>query len=325
MKLTTLITEPKDYSEKALAIYRSLGPVYFVSPAEALTKAGSKFKTADILVVGLRHQIDKKWIDAMPKLKVVASPATGLNHLDYKYLHQKGIKLISLRGRRGFLKNVPSTAEETVALLLALMRRLPWAFEDVKSGHWDRIKWRGHQLYQKILGLVGFGRLGRIVARYAKAFNMSVLAYDPYVSGGLMRRYGVKKTKLDDLLCMADIVSLHVLLTDGTQNLITEKHLKMMKPSAYLVNTARGELIKRGALEKALKNKWIAGAALDVMWDEAGDGSHLKNNPLVEYAKKNRNLIIVPHIGGATFEAMQVTQDYIAELVKKYFKKHGNA
>lgn len=94
-----------------------------------------------------------------------------------------------------------------------------------------------------------------------------------------------------------------------------------MKPTAYLVNTARGELIAKGALDKALKNKWIAGAAIDVMWDEFSDGRHLKNNPLVDYARKNKNLLIAPHIGGATFEAMAVTQDYVAALVKKFLRK----
>mgnify|MGYP001591753892 FL=1 len=119
----------------------------------------------------------------------------------------------------------------------------------------------------------------------------------------------------------SDIVSLHVLLTDKTQNLVKEKHLKSMKPSAYLINTARAELIEKGALERALKNKWIAGAGVDVMRDEKGDGSHLKNNPLLDYAKKNKNLIILPHIGGATFEAMEATQDYIAELVRNFVSK----
>ena len=95
-----------------------------------------------------------------------------------------------------------------------------------------------------------------------------------------------------------------------------------MKPTAVFINTARGELIEKGVLEKALKNKWIAGAAIDVMWDERSDGSHLKNNSLLEYAKKNKNLIIVPHIGGATYEAMETTQDFIAELVKKYIYRY---
>src|SRR3989344_1311660 len=306
------ITEPQDYSEKALKIYQSLGEVFFSS---------KPLKDAEILVIGLKYKIDKKWLEAMLKLKVIGWQGTGLNHIDVAAVKARGVKLISLRGRKGFLKNIPSTAEEAMALLLALVRNIPWSFDAVKGGSWGRMPWRGHQLYKKTIGLVGFGRLGRIMARYTRAFGMKVISFDPYVSEGLMKKNGGEKVSLEALLKRSDIVSLHALLTDETHNLLKEKHFRMMKPTAVLVNTARGELIAKGALEKALKNKRIAGAAIDVMWDEHSDGRHLKNNPLVEYAKHHQNLIIVPHIGGATFEAMEETQDYIAELLKKYFRK----
>jgi len=314
--MITLITEPKDYSKKALAIYKSLGPVYFWEKAGQTQK-----KSADILAIGLKYHIDKEFLDQTPNLKIIASPATGMNHLDLAEVKSRGIKLVSLRGRKGFLRNVPSTAEETFALILALSRKLPWAFDYVKNGGWDRLEWRGHQLVGKTIGLLGFGRLGRIVARYAKAFGMKILVCDPNVSAAFIKSRGAVKSDMEKLFKESDIVSLHVLLTDQTGNLVKEKHLKMMKSSTYLINTARAELIEKGVLEKALKNKWIAGAGVDVMWNEKGDGSHLKNNSLLEYAKKNKNLIILPHIGGATFEAMETTQDYIAELVKKEIKK----
>ena len=314
--MTILITEPLDYSKKALTIYKSLGQVCVWSEAKLSEK-----KSADILVIGLKYQIDEKFLDQIPNLKVIASPATGLNHLDLAEIKSRGIKIISLRGRKGFLKNVPSTAEETFALVLSLVRNIPWAFDDVKKGGWDRIQWRGRQLMGKTIGLAGFGRLGKIVARYAKAFNMNVIACDPNVSEKFMKSRGVVKVSTAELFKKSDIVSLHVLLTNETHNLVKENHLKLMKPTAYLINTARAELVEKGVLEKALKQKWIAGAAVDVLWDEKGDGSHLKKDPLVAYARKNKNLIILPHIGGATYEAMQVTQDYIADLVCKYFKK----
>lgn len=314
--MTILIAEPNDYSQKALGIYESLGRVYSWAGSNKSQKG-----SADVLVIGLKYQINKKFLDQTPNLKAIASPATGMNHLDLDEIKSRGIKIISLRGRKGFLRNVPSTAEETFALILSLSRNIPWAFDDVKKGGWDRIKWRGHQLKGKTIGLLGFGRLGRIVARYARAFDMEVLACDSNVSEKFIKSRGAVKVSMEELFKKSDIVSLHVLLTDDTHNLVKEKHLRSMKPSAYLINTARAELIEKGALEKALKQKWIAGAAVDVMWDEKGDGVHLKNNPLVAYAKKNKNLIIMPHVGGATFEAMEATQDYIAELVKKYLKK----
>lgn len=311
-----LITEPEGYSKKALGIYKSLGQVYFYQN----TKLSEK-KSADVLVIGLGYQIDKNFLDQLPNLKIIASPATGMNHFDLEEIKSRGIKIISLRGRKGFLKNVPSTAEETFALILALLRKIPWAFDDVKNGRWNRLDWRGYQLLGKTIGLLGFGRLGRIVARYAKVFGMKIIACDPNVSAEFIKSRGVVKVSMEDLFKKSDIVSLHVLLTDETEDLVKEKNLKSMKASAYLINTARAELIEKGALEKALKQKWIAGAAVDVMRDEKGDSSHLKKNTLLEYAKKNKNLIILPHIGGATHEAMRVTQDYIAELVLKHFKK----
>jgi D-3-phosphoglycerate dehydrogenase len=320
MRLITLITEPKDYSQKAIRLYKSLGRVYFWPE---LTKKNKKAiqKSAHILVTGLKYQINSKWIDEMPNLEVIATNTTGLNHIDLKEAKKRGIKIISLRGQTDFLKNVPSTAEETFALMLSLIRNIPWAFDDVKKGNWNRDKWRGHQLFEKTLGILGFGRLGKIMARYARAFGMEVIACDPYVSGAAMKQRGVRKADMLTLFKKSDVVSLHVLLTDENYNLVKEKHLKMMKPSAYLINTARAELIEKDALLKALKNKWIAGAAVDVLWDEKGNGGHLKKDPLAAYAKNNKNLIIVPHIGGATFEAMEITQEFLAELVVGYFKK----
>ncbi|PIR70153.1 MAG: hypothetical protein COU46_03025 [Candidatus Niyogibacteria bacterium CG10_big_fil_rev_8_21_14_0_10_42_19] len=317
--MNILITEPKDYSLKALSIYKKTGKVFFFPELKG-GQRDSVLNSSEVLVVRLVHKINNEWFDKMPSLKMIATPTTGLNHIDVQGAEKRGIKIISLRGYIKFLKDIPSTAEETMALMLALVRNIPWAYEDVKKGRWDRDAWRGHQLIHKTLGLVGCGRLAKIIAKYARAFGMNVLGYDPYVSKKDMERYGIKKIDLNTLLKMSDIISLHVLLTDKTHNLLKEKHFKIMKPSAYFINTARGEIIKRDALYKALKNKWIKGAAIDVMSEEDSKGRHLKKDPLVSYAKKNKNLIIVPHIGGATIEAMHATEEFVAELVRKIFK-----
>lgn len=319
-KIVTLVTESSDHSPAALNMYRKLGPVYLLQSLKSVERAKILSKI-NLIVTGLSWQLDKKLLDKMPNLKVVATNTTGLNHVDVGYLKKNGIKLICLRGRTGFLKNIPSTAEETFALIFALVRNIPWSFDDVKAGRWDRLNWRGHQLQGKTIGLLGFGRLGKIVARYARAFRMNVIASDPYVSKAVMDERGVKKVSADEIFKKADIVSLHVLLTDKVYNLVKEKHLKMMKRDAYFINTARAELIEKGALLKALKRKWIAGAAIDVMWDELPDGSHLKGSQELAYTKKNNNFIIVPHIGGATIEATHATQDFIAGEVFKYFHK----
>lgn len=315
-KTVTLITEYKNYALAALVIYRKLGTVHLMANMTE-TEADQIKKTTNVLVVALKYQINKEWVDAMPNLKIIATQTTGLNHIDVEYLKQKNIALVSLRGQTDFLKNITSTAEEAMALLLALVRNIPWSFDDVKKGNWRRDDWFGHQILGKKFGILGLGRLGKIMAGYAKAFGMEVLACDPNVSSEVMNQLGVKSVSMEQLFQASDAISIHVLLTPETQNLVTEKHLRMMRPTAYVVNNARAELIEKDALYNALANKWIAGAATDVLWDERSDGSHLKSDRLVEYAKNNNNLIIVPHIGGATFEAMDITQEFLAGLVAK--------
>ncbi len=304
------ITEPKDYSKKALAIYKALGSVYFSAQPR---------KDADVLVLRLAYKIDSSWMNKMSSLKVIATPTTGLNHIDLDEAKKRKIKVISLKGHADFLKDIPSTAEETLALMMALVRNLPWAFDDVKKGNWNRDIWRGHQFIHKTLGILGCGRLGKIVAKYGKALGMRILGTDPGVDERAMTRHSIEKVPMDKLFKESDILSVHVSLESNTNNLVQEKYLKMMKPTAYLINTSRGEIIDEKALLKALESGWLAGAALDVMRNEVG-GKHLKNNPLIKYAKTHNNLLIVPHLGGATYEAMHVTEDFVADLVRKYVK-----
>lgn len=314
--MNILITESKDYSKKALEIYNSLNSkVCFWSDF----KSGEKNKVLEktsVLVIRLGNKIDKTWIDKMPNLKIIATPTTGLNHIDSDYAKSKNIKIISLRGQASFLKNITSTAELAFGLIISLARNINSAFESVKKdGKWDRMSFRGNQLSGKIIGIIGYGRLGKIMAKYAKAFSMGVLIYDPYI-----KNKNNSFITLDKLFKESDIVSLHALLLDSNKEFIKIGHFEKMKSTAYFINTARAELIEKNALYKALKNKSIAGAAIDVMWNEDGNGEHLNNDPLWDYVKNNNNLIIVPHIGGATFEAMHITEDFIAKEVEKCIK-----
>lgn len=318
--MITLITEKKDYSEKAIKAYTSLGKVYFWEDLKSEKEKSAILAKTHILVVRLRHAINASWMKKMPELKIIATNTTGLNHIDLAEARARKIKVISLRGHTKFLKDIPSTAEKTMALMLALMRNLPWAFDHVKSGGWERDMFKGNQLYKKTIGIIGFGRLGKIVARYAKAFRMNVVAYDPHISRASFGK--IKKVSLDELCRNADIISLHASFDpEHPRILLGINEFKKMKPKAYFINTARGELIDEKALLQALREKRIRGAALDVLTNEQGSGGHLKKNPLLLHAKKNKNLIIVPHLGGATYEAMQITEEFIADAVKKYFEK----
>ena len=318
---TIILTEPKGYSPKAVAALKKIGRVYIWQDALNNHKI---MNDADMLVVKLNMQISKKVLDGLPNLKIIATSTTGLNHIDFVEAKRRGISVVSLRGEAKFLRTITPTAEETVGLMIALMRRLPWGFDAVRRGEWKREKCYGNELYDRTLGIVGFGRLGSIVARYARCFGMKVIACDPYVSARKMRSGGVQKVNINRVFKNADVVSIHVLLTDKTHGLIKRSHFKLMKPTAYFINTARGELVDEKALLEALRKKWIAGAALDVLSGEDPKGGHIKRSPLVEYAKRRNNLFIVPHLGGASFDAMARTEEFIAGKVVREIKKLRN-
>ena len=320
-KPTILITEGLDYSKKAIKCYEGFGKVLFYENLKG-EELDIALKEAEIIVIRLRHKIGSDWLEKMPNLKIVATPTTGLNHLDLLALEERGVRVVSLKGKTSFLRKIKSTAELTFGLLLALVRHIPSAHLDVIFGNWNRDAWRGNQLREKTLGIVGLGRLVVIVARYAKAFETKVIAYDPNVSTVVMKKSGVKKVKtLADLFKISDIVSVHVPLEKETEKLIGDKEFAVAKAGLLLVNTSRGKVIDEEALFQALKNNKIGGAAIDVMTNESADGKHLKNNKLLDYAKNNNNLIIVPHIGGASFEAMHITEEFIAEEVSLVSKK----
>lgn len=311
-----LVVEPHVYSNEALAIYKKIGTVRLVSDEKkikAFPKKGDEKTT--ILVTRFHMRIDKALMERLPRLKIIGMPTTGLNHIDVAYAEEKGIKIVSLKGHADFLKNVPSTAEHTFALLLSLIRNIPSSFDAVKKGEWNHVPYIGRQLEGKTIGLIGFGRLGKIVARFAKAFGMKVIAHDPYITVTEMKKSFVESVSLSDVLKTSDIVSLHVAFSPETKALIGFSDFKKMKRSALFINTARAEIIEKGALAKALAGKVIAGAAIDVMDNESGKGGFLKKDSLWKYAKKHDNLIISPHLGGATKEAMGMTEVYIAKRV----------
>lgn len=315
-----LILEPEDYSPTALQIYRSMGQV-FLWPELSWRRRIEAKRKADVLVVRLGFMIDKCWFQDMPALKIIATPTTGLNHIDMEASLSRKIKVVSLRGQSGFLKNITSTAELALGLMIALVRNLPSAFDSVREGDWNRMSFRGYQLSGKVLGIIGYGRLGKLMARYTNILGMKVVAHDPFAKPAK----NIDFVSLEMLFKISDVVSLHALLTEKNHGFIKLKHFGLMKPTAYFVNTARAELIERNALCQALSRKMMAGAAIDVMDDEDSKGEHLKKDSLWKYARTHNNLIITPHIGGASFEAMHITEEFIANEVKKYlFSKKPN-
>jgi D-3-phosphoglycerate dehydrogenase len=279
---------------------------------------------ADIILTALDLRLDKALLDRCPRLKLIGSRTTQLRYIDLAECARRRIRVVNIKASSTVLRQTPSTAEETIALMLTLLRRIPWAFDSIKARKWMRLEYCGIELAEKKVGLIGFGRLGRMVARYCLAFNANVIAYDPYVSATEMRQSGATKTTLDRLLRTADIVSLHAVYNERTYRFLTAKHFRSMKQGSFFINTARGEMTDEGALLRALRHGPIAGAAVDTLANESPDGKHLKRNPLVEWAREHENLIIVPHIGGTTVEAIERTQLHIADLVIRELGRNEN-
>ncbi len=305
--------EPQGYCEAAREVLQQLGEVVEapLQRADLLTH----LPIYDVLIVRLAHQIDRQVIEAGSRLKAVVSATTGLDHIDVDFAHSRGIAVLSLRGEVDFLRTVSATAEHTWALLLALLRRLPQAFADVQQGRWEREAWRGHEVDGKRLGLLGLGRVGSKVARYGQAFGMKVGAYDPYAADWLS---GVRRfANLTDLLAWSQVLSLHVPLTAETSHLIGAAELALLPPDAVLVNTSRGDVIQEDALVQALTQKRLAGAALDVVAHER-DPRRRQESPLLAYARAHDNLLLTPHISGATYESMARTEVFMARKLADF-------
>ena len=273
------------------------------------TQLTSELADADVLFVRLGHRIDAELLKRALQLKFIVSPTTGVNHIDCDAANTIGVKLITLQGEEQLLAEIFSTAELTWGLLLSLSRRIGAAHNSVMNGLWDRDQFRGSDLRRKTIGIIGLGRLGKMVATYAQAFGMHTCYFDPLVESESHDKYH----SLESLCATADVVTLHVNSTAQNNRLFNEACFHAMKPSALFINTSRGELVDETALYNALCEERIAGAAIDVLCEE-NDPQNMSSRLLKRYAEHHKNLIITPHIGGATRDSMQRTEMH---LVKK--------
>lgn len=266
-----------------------------------------KVRGVDALASLLTDKIDSELLDLASRLRIIAQYAVGYDNIDVKECTKRGI----------YVTNTPGVLTEAVAdltwaLILAVARRIVEADNFVRDGVWENTGtgWHpnmmvGVDVHGKTLGIIGLGRIGSAVARRAKCFNMKILYYDVERRVDVERVLGAKYVDFDDLLKKSDFVTLHVPLTKSTYHLIGERELKLMKPTAYLINTSRGAVVDEKALTKALRNNWIAGAALDVFEVEPTP----KNNPLLKF----RNVVVAPHIGSASRETRERMALMVAE------------
>lgn len=258
--------------------------------AERLTDA---LRDARALIVRNQTQVTSDLIASAPRLEIIGRAGAGLDNIDTDAATAAGV-VVSFTPS----ENSVSVAELVLGQMLTLVRRIPAAWHDTRSGGWDRVQFTGGELFQKTLGIVGLGRIGRLVAERARAFGMTLIAHDDFIDPGsdFVRDLEVRLVTLDELLSSSDFVSLHVPLTDETRGLFSTQQFARMKTSAFLLNASRGEVVDEPALIAALQDESIAGAALDVRETEPpGPG------PLSEMD----NVLLTPHIGAFTREAQE--------------------
>lgn len=304
-----LINEPEDFPTSAIERLRQVGAVHHWGTPYPQENIGAVF-------VRLRERIGQTFLIDHPALRYVVSPTTGLNHMDVALLEDAGVTVLSLKGRTEFLDNIHATSEHTLALTLGLMRNIRDAANSVASGAWNRKPFQGSEIFGKTVLIVGYGRLGRQAHRLFEAFGANVLATDV----DQRKVPPAVWSPLEDGLNRADIVSIHVALEPATEGFFDRSCLEAMKPSAILVNTARGELVDQPALFDSLLSGRLAGAALDVLWNEPAPVDESVSQAM--HALGTR-LLITPHIGGLTWESLSAVEEYMVQVFIDHLAANG--
>ncbi len=262
----------------------------------------------DALIIRSATKVDADIISAAKKLKVIGRAGIGLDNVDIDAATQKGIVVMNTPGG-----NAVTTAEHTIAMMMALSRNIPQATASLKAGKWEKKKFQGRELFNKTLGVIGFGQIGRIVADRAKGLKMKVIVYDPYIKPDMIEKLDMEPVSFEELLKRADYVTIHTPKTKETINMFNKNTLSMMKKGAMLINCARGGIVNEEDLYEALVSGHLAGAALDVFSQEPPG-----KIPLMELD----NFICTPHLGASTVEAQEKVAVDIANQVVLYLL-HG--
>ncbi len=312
-KMKVLITEPFEEEGKEILIKEGfeINEVGKISSEELM----NIISPYDVLIVRSGTKVTREVIEKGENLKIIGRAGVGLDNIDIEAATLNGV--IVMNAPEG---NTISAAEHTIGLIFSLARNIPIANQTLKNGKWEKKKFLGTELYNKTLGIIGLGRIGRRVASIAKAIGMKVIGYDPYVKEEEIRELGVTIVNFDGLLKQSDIITLHLPLNNETYHLISDKEFEIMKDGVMIVNCARGGIIDEEALVKYLKNGKVKGAALDVFEKEP-----IESSLLFEF----ENVIVTPHLGASTKEAQisvacQLATQIVDAIKKKVVKNAVN-
>jgi D-3-phosphoglycerate dehydrogenase / 2-oxoglutarate reductase len=311
-KIRVLCPEPQNYSPQALKQISQFTD--FNSLDLSQDEFEKMYLDYDVLMVRLKCHVTTNMITSSTRLKAILSPTTGVDHIDMETAKNNNIAVFCLKGETSFLKNIHSSAEFTFGLLLSLVRNIPQAVTAVINNSWEQSSFRGIELHNKRLGIIGFGRIGKKVARYGRGFGMKVYTYDPFIEK--FPKYVKSVDSLDCLLKNSDALCVCVPLNNQTEGLIGEHELSLLPTDSYLINTSRGNVINESALLKMLETGHIAGAAVDVLTNEIL--IQQEGHSLIDYAKAHSNLIITPHIAGTAIEAIEKTDFFVIEMFSNW-------
>lgn len=300
--MRVLVAEP--IAERGIALLQAVATVDVrkVTPAELLEVIADY----DAVITRSETRITAEVIARGTRLKVVGRAGVGVDNIDVPAATERGIVVVNVPGG-----NTISTAEHTLALILALVRNIPQAMATLKGGKWDKKTYVGMELYDKTLGVIGFGRIGYEVAVRARAFGMKVLVHDPYASPARAEQIGAALVDMDTLLRQSDIITIHAAKTAETARLMGAREMARMKPGARIVNCARGGMVDEDALYTALKEGRLSGAALDVFAVEP-----VTEHPLFTLP----NVVYTPHLAASTVEAQEANGVLIAQSVARVLR-----
>lgn len=301
------ILEPKDFSIKVIEKLKTFSEVGLYNDENLEEFLLNK----NILFIRLNYFIGSKFLDSCPQLKFICTPTTGLNHIDIKEVKKRNIQIISLKNEFTFLNTIRATPEHTFGLVLSLLRNYKEAFLNSKNCGWDRDLYKGNELYGKNIGIIGFGRVGSILAKYFVAFDCKIRHYDSDTSKD--SNISVKMNSLFDLILSSDIVVLCASYSEEYNSFFDKSYIDLLEDK-YFINTSRGELIDENYLINKISNGFFSGVALDVINNETFKNNNLEK--LLKLTEKN-NLIITPHIAGATYESMWKTEEFIFSKLKE--------
>ncbi|HEY5222348.1 MAG TPA: phosphoglycerate dehydrogenase [Microbacteriaceae bacterium] len=286
------------------ATVEALGPDFEIRTVDGTDRPAllAALTDADAVLVRSATKVDAEAIASAPKLRVIARAGVGLDNVDIKAATTAGVMVVNAP-----TSNIISAAELTIGHILSLARHIPAGHASLAEGQWKRSKYTGVELYEKTIGIIGLGRIGALITARLQSFGTSIIAYDPYVTSARAQQLGVQLVSLDELLASSDFITIHMPRTPETIGMISDSQLALMKPSAFIVNVARGGLIDEDALYRALSAGVIAGAGLDVFVSEPPADS-----PLLSLD----NVVVTPHLGASTDEAQEKAGVSVAKSVR---------